>query len=119
MKVVIAGGRDVGFDDAWAGIVLSFRDTKWVPVEVVSGGASGVDSVAKQYADYEGIPFKLFAADWDGLGRKAGPIRNQQMAEYGDCLIAVWDGKSRGTYNMISQMRLLNKPVHIHILEPK
>jgi len=119
MKVVIAGGRDIGFDDAWKGIVLSLRETGLVPAEIVSGGASGVDSVAKQYAEYQEIPFKLFPADWTGLGRKAGPIRNQQMAEYGDYLIAVWDGKSRGTYNMISQMRLLKKPVHIHVLEPK
>ena len=56
---------------------------------------------------------ELFPADWDKHGRAAGPIRNKQMADYADVLIAVWDGKSRGTKNMIDEMNKLMKPVYI------
>ena len=41
--------------------------------------------------------------------KAAGPIRNRQMAEYADYLIAFWDGESRGTRNMIETMKKLGK----------
>lgn len=59
------------------------------------------------------IPVKRFPADWDRHGRAAGPIRNCQMAQYADALIAIWDGKSRGTKNMIDEMNKCGKPVLI------
>ena len=46
-------------------------------------------------------PVKKFPADWGGLGKRAGYLRNEQMADYADALIAVWDGKSKGTKHMI------------------
>ena len=55
----------------------------------------------------------MFNADWNKHGRAAGPMRNKQMADYADVLIAVWDGQSKGTKNMIDQMNKLNKPVFI------
>ena len=56
---------------------------------------------------------KYIYLDWNKHGKAAGPIRNRQMAEYADCLIAVWDGKSRGTKNMIDEMNKLMKPVFL------
>jgi hypothetical protein len=57
---------------------------------------------------------KRFPADWDRFGRSAGPKRNKQMAEYGDALIAVWDGESRGTKTMIEFARERGLQVYIH-----
>lgn len=70
-------------------------------IEVVSGGASGADALGEMYAKERGYSIKRFDADWYKYGRSAGPRRNKQMAEYADALLAYWDGKSRGTKNMI------------------
>lgn len=74
-------------------------------IEIVSGGARGVDSLAERLANEEGFILKVFPADWNKYGKSAGPIRNRQMVEYikekdGVCLI-FWDGQSRGTKNDI------------------
>ena len=61
----------------------------------------------------KGYETELFPADWKTHGRKAGPIRNKQMADYGEMLIAFWDGKSSGTKNMIENSKKLGLIVHI------
>ena len=70
---------------------------------VVSGGAEGVDSFAEEAAKTAGLETLIFPADWDGLGRKAGPIRNAEIVAVADRLVAFWDGHSRGTANTILQ----------------
>lgn len=74
-----------------------------------------MDKDGEYYAKCNKIPVKQFPADWDQFGKAAGHIRNKQMAEYADALVAVWDGKSPGTKNMITTMQSLNKPVYIYI----
>lgn len=86
--------------------------------EIVSGGARGADMLAVKFAMERGLSFKVFLADWESYGKSAGPRRNRQMAEYADAAIVFWDGKSRGTQNMIQQMRELGKPVEV-IIYPK
>ena len=73
--------------------------------EFVSGGCRGVDTIAERFCKLHGYPIKVFNADWATYGKRAGYLRNKQMAEYaaetGGSLIAFWDGKSRGTKMMI------------------
>jgi hypothetical protein len=74
------------------------------PIEVICGEANGADRLGKQFAKSEGYRVKSFHADWDTHGKSAGPIRNKDMGMYvgaDGLLIAFWDGKSRGTKNMI------------------
>lgn len=78
-------------------------------VTIVSGGAKGVDSLAKQYALSNNIPYEEYAADWNKYGKSAGPIRNLQMAEICDDAIIFWDRKSRGTKDMIEKLKQLGK----------
>ena len=52
-------------------------------------------------------------ANWDTFGKAAGYIRNEEMAQIGDALIAVWDGKSKGTRNMISIAKRHGIKVHV------
>lgn len=85
--------------------------------EIISGTARGVDSIAESIAVTKGYPTKLFPADWDKYGKPAGAIRNKQMAEYADVLIAIWDGQSKGTKNMIETMNRLNKPVLLYLID--
>ena len=59
--------------------------------EVVSGTCYGIDELGEKWAEANGIPVKPFPAWWTKYGRAAGPIRNQQMADYADALILIWD----------------------------
>lgn len=112
MKVIVAGCRNFTDYELLKQKLDYYRETKPI-TEIVSGVARGADVLGVQYAKAVDIPYKLFPADWVKNGRAAGPIRNQQMAEYADALIAVWDGESKGTKNMISCMNKLKKPVSI------
>lgn len=77
--------------------------------EVVSGGASGIDSLGERWAnnnytpDGNKIPIKKFPAKWDENGKIAGILRNKEMAKYAHALIAIWDGRSPGTMNIIKE----------------
>lgn len=115
-RVIIAGSRD--FDDYLllqdhADYMLSRQED----IEIVSGGASGADALGERYAKDRGYKLKIFPADWAKYGRRAGPIRNREMAEYADALLAYWDGKSRGTKNMIEEARARGLKVSIKIFE--
>lgn len=116
MKAIIAGTRY--FDDygllcrtlgAWPP-----SDLQGLPepiTEVVSGCAMGADRLGERWAKERGVPIRIFPAEWAMHGRRAGYVRNSQMAEYADVLVAFWDGKSRGTAMMIDLMKRANKPV--------
>ena len=98
MHTIIAGGRDITDIDL---LNRAIRESGFVITEVVSGGSSGVDSLGEQWALANDIPVKQFIPAWEFYGRSAGPKRNQVMADYADALIAIWDGESRGTADMI------------------
>jgi hypothetical protein len=111
MKTIIAGSRNIESMD----IVREAYLQSGIPVsEVVSGGCRGVDTLAEAMAHSVGIPVKRFPAAWSELGKAAGPVRNAEMAEYADALIAIWDGVSRGTRNMIRAARGRGLRVYIH-----
>ena len=98
MKCIIAGGRD--FDDFKR--LFSIMDKcPYRITEVVCGGAKGADSLGSSWAMERDIPVKLFIPDWEGLGKRAGFVRNAEMGDYADMLVAFWDNKSKGTKNMI------------------
>ena len=107
MKLIIAGGRD--FDDEMLALTEYFNfnaelatpDDMQAVTEFVSGGARGADRVGENIARLLSIPVKQFIPDWDGLGKRAGFVRNAEMAEYADALLAFWDGSSKGTAHMI------------------
>lgn len=110
-SVIIAGGRN--FDD-YDFLVDSINSLDMHhPVEVVSGKARGADTLGERYAKENLYPVKEFPADWNTHGRSAGPIRNKEMADYADGLIAFWDGQSRGTKNMIDTAKKLGLEVKV------
>ena len=81
---------------------------------IISGGALGVDTLAKNYAEANGIPFTPFVAEWSRYGKSAGYRRNEHMREAADALISVWDGESRGTKHLIDAMLRDQKPVSVY-----
>lgn len=115
MRVIVAGTRTITDTAAtWDAIRLS----GFHPSEIVSGGCYGPDLKGESYADAYRIPVKRFLADWRSLGRKAGPLRNEAMAAYADALVAVWDGKSRGTADMIRRAKAHGLKVYVHEVKP-
>jgi hypothetical protein len=98
MKTIIAGSRtctDINH------IMSAIADCGWIPTEIISGTARGVDQLGETWAIANNTPLKRFPADWTKHGKSAGYIRNVEMAENADALIAIWDGVSRGTKHMI------------------
>ena len=104
MKVIIAGSR--GFNNyPFLYLKCSFLIGKHTNVSIVSGTARGADRLGERFAKAKGYHVQRFPADWEGLGKRAGYIRNEEMAGFSDALIAFWDGRSRGTGHMIDLAR--------------
>lgn len=111
MKVIIAGSRHINDYNL---VVKSVKQSGFIITEVVCGAANGVDSLGERYAKENNIKLSYFYPDWKGLGKSAGHKRNEQMAHYSDCLIAIWDGKSSGTKHMIKYAK--SKKLRVYIM---
>lgn len=117
MKTIIAGSRNVtDFSILSAAILKAKREGLHV-TEIVSGTARGVDQLGEQYARQMQLPLHRFPADWKKYDKRAGVIRNIEMAENAQALIAIWDGKSKGTKHMINIAT--SKGLKIVIFQPK
>lgn len=110
MKTIIAGSRNI------TNVNYLYTELPWPITEVISGGARGVDTLGEQWAFEHGIPVKRFPANWSKFGRGAGHIRNAEMALYADALIAIWDGVSPGTGNMINLARSKSLKIHVEMV---
>jgi SLOG family YspA-like protein len=142
MKIIIAGSRSITDLDVVKRAVI---ESGFLPsiTEVVCGCADGVDKLGYEWARWHDVP-QIHVSFWPAwkkqsewahsvvkgaervyvcppeyLGRRAGFFRNKKMAEYADKLIAVWDGRSQGTADMICQMRLAGKPWFVYRTDVK
>lgn len=110
MKLIIAGSRT--FEDY--DLLKTTIDALDLDItEIVSGKAKGADTLGEAYAKEYGIPLKEFPADWKTYGRKAGALRNIQMKDYADSLVAFHLNNSRGTQHMIRIMQEAKKPTFV------
>ena len=106
MKIAIVGSRNISVPDL----------ENYLPegvTEIVSGGARGVDTSAKEYAIQHGLKLTEFLPEYDKYGRGAPLKRNLQIIEYADEVIAFWDGKSRGTKHVIDNCKKLGKKITV------
>lgn len=123
LRVIVAGTRTVDDESV---VAEAIEASGFQIAELVNGGQRswnpssrlpyGADYLAARWAQARCIPVTYFRADWNRLGRAAGPIRNGQMARYGQALVAIWDGKSAGTRNMIEQAREHGLPTYVHMV---
>jgi len=113
LKVIVAGGRDFADYNKLSAVIFDYAESVGddVGVAIVSGMARGADALAHTFAKNEGVQVYEFPANWDKYGKRAGYVRNTEMAEFADALIAFHDGTSRGTANMIQTMLNMNKPI--------
>ena len=111
MKVIIAGSRSISNPNNVRDAIIA---SGFIIDEVVCGGTHGPDTLGANWAKQNNINVKYFLPDWQKFGKSAGMIRNSEMAEYADALIAVYDGTSRGTQDMINKAMIKGLKVYVH-----
>lgn len=112
MKIAIIGSRDLFVDD-----FDSFLPSG--VTEIISGGARGIDSCAREYATRRGITLREFRPDYARYGRGATHVRNREIVDRADCVVAFWDGQSRGTASTIRYAEKCGKPVVCWVMRPE
>jgi hypothetical protein len=110
VRTIIAGSRTI---DDYAMVSAAIACSFFPITEVVCGMAKGVDLLGKQWAEERGIPVIEFPADWEKHGKQAGYLRNIEMAENADALIAITSG-SPGTKHMIKEAHLKGLKVFVY-----
>lgn len=121
IRIIIAGSRKFNdyskmlnkLDELGIHLLATMDD-----IEIVSGHASGADTLGEKFAKAYNYPLKIFPAEWDKYGKAAGPIRNEQMAKYAaeadrGILVAFPIGESRGTRNMIKLAKQYGLEVNV------
>ena len=106
MRVAVIGSRSIEVSDLGAYLPQSCT-------EIVSGGAAGVDRSAAAYAEAHGISLVEFLPQYEKYGRAAPIVRNKQIVEYADTVLAFWDGQSRGTLSVIRYCEKIGKPCRV------
>jgi hypothetical protein len=109
MKIAVIGSRNINIADI--GRYVSNAE------EIVSGGAVGVDSCAAEYAKRKGIKLTAFLPQYERYGRAAPIVRNKEIVDYSDKIIAFWNGSSKGTLSVIKYAEKKGKPCEIIICE--
>ena len=134
MKIAIVGSRNFKNDHLIHQKIIGYFYGNPVHHDFVSGGANGADKMAEKWIDYlndekyityrnpnSKLPKRqktkkiIFKPDWNKYGKKAGFIRNQQIVNEADKIIAFWDGKSKGTKHSIDLEIKAGKPIDIYI----
>jgi hypothetical protein len=113
MKLAVVGSRDITDELLVFNSINSIITEVQTPITIISGGARGVDSIAAKWANNNNVPLIEFRADWNKFGKVAGMIRNKDIITECDTVLAIWDGKSKGTKNSIQLGYSLKKNVVI------
>lgn len=122
LRVIIAGSRDFNDYELLKKSAIEIITKKTMLPDltrIISGCARGADTLGERFANEMGLEISRFIPDWDGLGKRAGYVRNAEMAKFAvedgndGMLIAFWDGKSRGTKHMIDLAKRYGLEVHV------
>ena len=112
MKIAVVGSRSL--DDYQ--LVKSILE-QYTFSQIISGGAKGIDTLAEQYSDELGLIKPLvILPDWKQYNRGAGAVRNREIVDTSDFVVAIWDGKSKGTKISINHAKKINKPVFVWLI---
>lgn len=109
MRIAVVGSRDITVTDIEK-YVLGCD-------EIVSGGARGVDACAAEYARYNGIKLTEFLPDYKRYGRAAPIVRNREIVDYADLVVAFWNGRSKGTLSVIKYAEKVGKECRVILCE--
>ena len=108
MKLLITGSRTINDKE------LIFSELDKFDFDIlISGGAKGIDQFAEEYAQIKSIPIEQCKPDYRKYGRTAPIVRNKEMVELCDTVLAIWDKKSKGTKSTIEHAVKLGKKLEI------
>lgn len=110
MRIAIVGSRNITIVDI--GKYISECE------EIVSGGAVGVDTCASEYAKKMGLRLSVFLPQYERYGRAAPIVRNKEIVDYADKVVAFWDGSSKGTLSVIKYAEKTGKPCEVVLCDP-
>lgn len=113
MRTIIAGSRTI--TDVLE-VEKAIKNSGFQITEVLSGTASGPDTIGANWAKEKAIPVKFFAPDWKTHGKAAGPIRNSLMADNAEALILIYDGQSRGSNDMWNKANAKGLKTYMHLV---
>lgn len=113
MRLSIVGGRNFNDYALLANTIFSSLCPLDFITEIISGGAKGADTLGANFAENNDISLKVFPAEWDKYGKRAGFIRNQTIVDNCDIVLAFWNGKSKGTADTIEKAKRAKKPTFI------
>ena len=108
MRVAVIGSRGLQVNDLG----------KYLPdevTEIISGGARGVDTSAREYATKHGLKLTEYLPEYNKYGRSAPLKRNITIIENADLVLAFWDGSSKGTKYVIENCKKRNIPLKIYV----
>ena len=105
MKIAVVGSRNITVEN----LERYLTDC----TEIVSGGAIGVDSCAAEYAKERGLKLTVFLPRYDRYGRAAPIVRNKQIVDYADKVLAFWDGRSKGTLSVINYAKKIGRDCEV------
>lgn len=111
-RVIIAGSRNFNDFELLEKKMLHFLQNQ-KNVVVLCGGARGADDLGRQFAEKHGFAVEMFPADWKKFGKRAGVLRNREMARTASGCVVFWDGQSKGSANMIEEAKRAGVPLRI------
>lgn len=111
-RIAIVGSRSIDnlelLEEIWNLLNMPFDN-----VAIISGGATGVDTNAREFANKHNLEIKEFKPNWYKYGKRAGFKRNEDIIKNCDICIAIWDGKSPGTEHSISLCKAYFKRLYV------
>ena len=117
-NLAIIGSRSFNnYSFAKKEILNIIQNNKISITKIISGGASGADKIAEMFASKFNIPIEVIVPNWN-TGKQAGMIRNTDIIKKSDCVIAFWDGVSKGTLDSINKAKRLNKKLYVVKISP-
>ncbi|MDY6915880.1 MAG: SLOG family protein [Candidatus Cloacimonadota bacterium] len=81
--------------------------------KIISGAAPGTDSLARRYAIQNNIPLLEFPPDYAKNGAEAKHVRDRQIVDHSEKVLAFWDGVCQGTKYTMNYARQQNVPVRV------
>jgi len=113
MKLAIIGSRGIDEKKALEIIEQVIKKATKTITEIISGGAKGADTTAKNYAKANGIKLTEYLPNYKEYGRGAPLKRNETIIKNSDAVLAIWDGESRGTQHAIRKAKAQGMPTLI------